>query len=175
MFVWCPRPVSAMGSALKAQHLSRYPPHGAATVAHFESVYPDGSSTVCLDPVCVRSRGGGSAPDSPRAESRPLAGCQPKAWAMQGHRVHLAVKSPHGMKLISRAHSIDHHLTQVYFIGCTAYLFPPRTWAFVTRKACVDFRKPDHAALLRETTAVQCRPTGTPRCDTGRRTYCYGN
>ena len=26
--------VCAMGSALKAQHLSRYPPHGAATVTH---------------------------------------------------------------------------------------------------------------------------------------------
>ena len=34
MFVWCPRPVCAKGSALKAQHLSRYPPHGAATVTH---------------------------------------------------------------------------------------------------------------------------------------------
>ena len=26
--------VCAMGSALKAQHLSRYPPHGAATATH---------------------------------------------------------------------------------------------------------------------------------------------
>ena len=75
---------------------------------------------------------------------------------MQSHSVHLAVKFPHDMKLtvaLTPSIIISLKLVSLGALPTSFYLVP---WAFVTRGACVDFRTPGHAALLQETTAVQC-------------------
>jgi hypothetical protein len=70
------------------------------------------------------------------------------------HSVHLAVKSPHDMKLaveLTPSIIISLKFASLGALPTSFHLVP---WAFVTRRACVDFRTPDHAALLQETTAV---------------------
>ena len=62
-------------------------------------------------------------------------GCQPKAWPIQGHSIHLAVKSPHDLKLtvaLTPSITISLKFVSLGALPTSFYLVP---WAFVTRRA----------------------------------------
>jgi len=152
--VWCPRPGVCNGQRPQGPTSEPVPSPRGSHSHPCESVCPDEGSTVCLDPVCVRSRGGWFRTCSP--QSRPLGDSPRHGPCRATAHVHLAVKSPHDMNLtvaLTPSITISLKFVSLGALPTSLYLVP---WAFVTRRACVDFRTPDHAALLQETTAVQC-------------------